>query len=243
MLLTLGKKATILGMDIEKTKKYSFLANVCDHSLLRDKVGYDLGYELGIAPDSASADVWMNGVYQGVYLVTPKTDSYISDDGYLLENDNNREPAISAGGDPSFTLKGLKGSNGSDSDSGNGDNRITVKKIGDNLLLDENGQVDESAANLTAVTKVIQAWTQDAWDAIRSADGYNDKGVYYADYIDLTSSPRCIWCWNTARTMTSAPGATSSSASAPPTPTSSTPCRCGIWTPPWAAPRKTAPCG
>lgn len=37
--VTLGKKATILGMDIEKTKKYSFLANVCDHSLLRDKVG------------------------------------------------------------------------------------------------------------------------------------------------------------------------------------------------------------
>ena len=185
--VTLGKKATILGMDVEKTKKYSFLANVCDHSLLRDKVGYDLGYELGIAPDSASADVWMNGVYQGVYLVTPKTDSYISDDGYLLENDNNREPAISAGGDPSFTLEGLKGSNGSDSDSTNGDNRITVKKIGDNLLLDENGQVDESEARLTAVTEVIRAWTQDAWDAIRSADGCNDKGIYYADYVDLTS--------------------------------------------------------
>ena len=185
--VNLGKKAAILGMDVEKTKKYSFLANVCDHSLLRDKVGYDLGYALGIAPDSASCDVWMNGVYQGVYLVTPKTDSYISDDGYLLENDNNREPAISAGGDPSFTLIGLKGSNGSDSDSSNGDNRITVKKIGDNLLLDENGEPDESVAKLNAVTQVIKAWTQDTWDAIRSPDGYNSKGIYYADYIDLTS--------------------------------------------------------
>ncbi len=183
--ITLGAKTKLLGIDCEKTKKWSLLANVCDHSLLRDKVGYDLGYELGIGFDSASADIWMNGVYQGTYLVTPKTDSFTSKDGYLLENDNNREPAISAGGDPSFTLTGLYGSNGSDTNSGNGDNRITVKDIGDNVLLNAEGVVDESEANLNAVTERIKAHLQDAWDAIRSETGYNAKGVYYADYIDL----------------------------------------------------------
>ena len=184
--VTLGKKAVILGLDVQKTKKYSFLANMGDHSLLRDKMGYDLGYELGVGNDSANADVWMNGVYQGVYLVTPKTDSYVTDDGYLLENDNGTEPPISEGGDPSFNLRGLSGSNGTDTVN-NGDNRITVKEIGDNLLLDENGKVDKSEENLLAVTEEIRAWTQDAWDAIRSPSGYNEKGRYYTDYIDITS--------------------------------------------------------
>ena len=184
--ITLGAKTNLLGIDSEKTKKWSLLANVCDHSLLRDKIGYDLGYQMGVGLDSANADVWMNGVYQGTYLVTPKTDSFTSKDGYLLENDNNTEPAISAGGDPSFTLRGLYGSGGSDVNN-NYDNRITVKDIGDNVLRNADGVVDESEANLNAVTKVIQAHLQDAWDAIRSDDGYNDKGFYYADYIDLTS--------------------------------------------------------
>ncbi len=184
--ITLGAKTNLLGIDSEKTKKWSLLANVCDHSLLRDKIGYDLGYQMGVGLDSANADVWMNGVYQGTYLVTPKTDSFTSKDGYLLENDNNTEPAISAGGDPSFTLRGLYGSGGSDVNN-NYDNRITVKDIGDNVLRNADGVVDESEANLNAVTGEIHAHLQDAWDAIRADDGYNDKGVYYADYIDLTS--------------------------------------------------------
>ncbi len=40
--ITLGKKATILGLDEAPTKKYSMLANIADRSLLRNKVAYDV---------------------------------------------------------------------------------------------------------------------------------------------------------------------------------------------------------
>ena len=29
----------------------------------------------------------MNGEYQGCYTVTPKTDSFVTDDGYMIEQD------------------------------------------------------------------------------------------------------------------------------------------------------------
>ena len=184
--ITLGEKDAILGMDIGKTGKYCLLSNALDHSLLRNRVGYDLGYSLGIGYDCADADVWINGVYQGLYLVTPKSDAYVPENGYVLENDNFLEPPVSEGGDPSFALIGLKGSNGTDLE-GNSDNRITVKGIGDDLLTGEDGRKDKSEENLLAVTEEIRLYTQEAWDAVRSPDGFNGKGRYYTEYIDLTS--------------------------------------------------------
>ncbi len=182
--LTLDQKVNILGIDSKKTKKWSILANIADHTLLRCKVGFDMAHAMDIGQDSASADVWMNGVYQGTYLVTPKTDSFVSDDGYMVENDNYKEKPIAEGGDPSFELEGLKGV--TNSWGGVADyehNRITVKKIGDNLL--EGGQ--ETVETLTAASAKIQAYMQEAWDAIRSPDGYNSQGKYYTDYVDLPS--------------------------------------------------------
>ena len=175
--ITLGKKvSSILGIEMpEKTKKFSMLANIADHSLLRNKIGYDMSYALDIGLDSASADVWMNGEYMGVYLIMAKNDSFISDDGYGIEDDNYTEPSIEEGGDPSFVVSGTVVPGGRQT-------RITVKKIGDNLLPD-----GESVASLKAATVPIQEYVQDVWDAIRSEDGYNSKGKYYAEYVDMQS--------------------------------------------------------
>ena len=177
--ITLGSKAEsgeILGIQMPgKTKKFSMLANIADHSLLRNKIGYDMSYDLNIGLDSASADVWMNGEYMGVYLVMAKNDSFITDDGYGIEDDNYTEPSIEEGGDPSFVVSGTVVPGGRQT-------RITVKKIGDNLLPD-----GESVASLKAATVPIQEYVQDVWDAIRSEDGYNDKGKYYAEYVDMES--------------------------------------------------------
>ena len=178
--ITLDTKIKFPGIDSDKTKKWSILSEVGDHSLLCNRVGFELAHELGVGQDTASADVWMNGEYQGCYTVTPKYDSFVSKDGYLIEDDNYQETlSVEDGGDPQFSLVGLNG-NGSDY------NLITVKKIGDNLLL-KDGVVDESAENLLAVSAQIQNWLQDAWDAIRSEDGYNSQGKYYTDYIDIES--------------------------------------------------------
>jgi len=182
--ITLGKKINFPGIDSEKTKKWSLLAECLDRSLMCNRAGYELAHKLGIGQDTASVDVWMNGEYQGCYTITPKTDSFVTKDGFMIEQDNYLEDPVAQGGDPQFTLEGLKESSGWSSAY----NRITVKKIGDNLLgEDESGEVDESPENMERVAAEIQAWLQDAWDAIRSDTGYNSKGKYYTDYIDIES--------------------------------------------------------
>ena len=180
--LTLGTKIKFPGIDSEKTKKWSFLAEIMDHSLLCNRTGFYLAHEIGVGQDTASADVWMNGEYQGCYTVTPKTDAFVTDDGFMIEQDNYLEPPVAQGGDPQFALVGLEEANGWSSCY----NRITVKKMGDKLLL-KDGELDDSPANKEAAAARIQAWLQDAWDAIRSDDGYNSKGRYYTDYIDIES--------------------------------------------------------
>ena len=180
--ITLGTKIKFPGIDSGKTKKWTFLAEIFDHSLLSNRSGFYLAHEIGIGQDTASADVWMNGEYQGCYTVTPKTDSFVTKDGFTIEQDNYLEPSVADGGDPQFTLVGLKESYGWSSFY----NRITVKKMGDNLLL-KDGEVDESPENMEATAAQIQTWLQDAWDAIRSDDGYNSKNKYYTEYIDLES--------------------------------------------------------
>ena len=84
--ITLDTKINFPGVDSPKTKKWSLLAEVLDHSLLCNRSGYHLAHQLGIGQDTNSADVWMNGEYQGCYTVTPKTDSFVTDDGYMIEN-------------------------------------------------------------------------------------------------------------------------------------------------------------
>ena len=182
--ITLESKINFPDVDSGQTKKWSFLSEVLDRSLLCNRSGYHLAHELGIGQDTTSADVWMNGEYQGCYTVTPKTDSFVTKNGFMIEQDNYLEDPVAQGGDPQFTLDGLKEASGWSSCY----NRITVKKMGDNLLgKNEAGEVDESPENMEAKADEIQSWLQDAWDAIRSNTGYNSKGKYYTDYIDIES--------------------------------------------------------
>ena len=183
--ITLGKKINFPGVDSEKTKKWSLLAENLDHSLLGNRSGYWLAYELGIGQDTTSADVWMNGEYQGCYTVTPKTDSFVPNDGFMIEQDNYQEKPVSEGGDPQFELDGLVSHVVSPSWTSSY-NLITVKKMGDDLLLNE-GVVDESPENMEAAADRIRVWLQEAWDAMRSNDGYNAQGKYYTEYIDIES--------------------------------------------------------
>ena len=180
--ITLGTKINFPGIDSPATKKWTILAEILDHSLLCNRSGFHLAHEIGVGQDTASADVWMNGEYQGCYTITPKTDSFVTKTGFMIEEDNYLE-GVENGGDPQFPLTGLNEASGWSSCY----NRITVKKIGDSLLTVD-GVLDESPENQDAVAQgTIKPWLQDAWDAIRSADGYNSKGKYYTDYIDIES--------------------------------------------------------
>ena len=164
--IKLDSKVNLLGIDCDKTKKWSLLSNVNDRTLLRNKVAYDLAHQMGIGFDSASVDLWMNGVYWGTYLLTPKTDSFISDDGCLIEDNN-----ISDNDEPHIDGTGMI---------------LNIKEIGKNLLLAEGENIEDSATIRAAASK-ISTYFKEAWSAVSADNGKNSKGKHYSEYFDMDS--------------------------------------------------------
>ncbi len=65
-----GSKTNVLNMG--KGKKWCLLANAYDKSLMRNKLAYDFGRQTGLTytSDSRYVDVYINGKYNGNYLLT-----------------------------------------------------------------------------------------------------------------------------------------------------------------------------
>lgn len=96
--LNFDSALSVAGM--EKTKKYSIVANYQDDSLTRNRFLYDLGDQVGIPynSDSRYADFYMNGVYLGSYQLCQKidvgADNLISDmTGEEYINEDGTTPA------------------------------------------------------------------------------------------------------------------------------------------------------
>ena len=70
--LKLGGKVSLSGMG--KGKTWLLLANWNDVSLLRNQIMLDMSREIGLrnAVECIPADVWINGSYNGLYLLTEK---------------------------------------------------------------------------------------------------------------------------------------------------------------------------
>lgn len=70
--IKLGEKASLSGMG--KGKTWVLLANWADVSLLRNQIVLDMSREMGLrnAVSCVQTDVWINGIYQGLYLMTEK---------------------------------------------------------------------------------------------------------------------------------------------------------------------------
>ena len=113
--IKLPSRDSVLGMP--PSKKWLLISNYADASLMRNKLMYDLAAQImDFAPQSEFADLWIDGDYQGVYLVcqriaTGKTSLNLkSEQGILAEIDtfywhdtdsyfkSNYSPAV-------FTLK------------------------------------------------------------------------------------------------------------------------------------------
>ena len=95
--VSFDEKISMLGMP--KSKKWLFITNYTDGSLTRSAMFYKLTQELGIqyAITFETADVYINGKYNGTYLVTSKVESgsnrvEIADSDYLMEIDNYTDP-------------------------------------------------------------------------------------------------------------------------------------------------------
>lgn len=68
--IKLGSKNSVLGMP--KGKKWCILANSFDKSLMRNRLSYQMGLENGLDYNCESrvVEVYVNGVYNGNYLIT-----------------------------------------------------------------------------------------------------------------------------------------------------------------------------
>lgn len=92
--LRLGEARMVLGMDRAKT--WVLLANASDPTLLRNKLVYDITRQmkLAFAPEGEFVDLWVNGDYRGVYLLTEKVQigpnrlDLTSGHGIIAEFDN-----------------------------------------------------------------------------------------------------------------------------------------------------------
>lgn len=71
-VLTLSSESELLGMG--RGKKWVLLANAYDETNLNNKLVFDLASQVGFSwsPDSRFVDLYLNGEYRGLYLLTEK---------------------------------------------------------------------------------------------------------------------------------------------------------------------------
>lgn len=94
--IKLSSANSLLGMS--SGKKYCLIANRLDKSLLRNKLVYDFSSKLNLeySVESRFVDVWVNGTYQGNYLLTTPIEvganrlNISSNNDYLLELESTR---------------------------------------------------------------------------------------------------------------------------------------------------------
>jgi spore coat protein CotH len=90
--LKFGEETSFLGMP--EDKKWIFLAEHSDKSLLRNKIAFELGYmsNLDWTPESHFAEVFVNDEYNGTYNISQKVEESdhrvaLGNTGYLMEID------------------------------------------------------------------------------------------------------------------------------------------------------------
>lgn len=201
--IKLNKKASLLGMDA--SKKWCLLANGQDHSLIRNKVAYDLASEVGLtySPDSEYVDLYLNNEYVGVYQVTEKVE--IGDNNLVKINDlegateevneneldtyNRHNGGTRAGRKNYYEIP----NNPDDITGGYLLEYEVESKYNDEAsgFVTNRGQfVVVKGPEFASKEQVdyISSFVQDMEDAIYSSNGYNSKGKHYTDYIDAESA-------------------------------------------------------
>lgn len=60
--------------NMKSGKKFTLISNYIDNTLSRNRILYDLAYDVGVSysPDSRYADLYVNNIYKGSYLITEK---------------------------------------------------------------------------------------------------------------------------------------------------------------------------
>ena len=201
----LARKADFSGMG--KGKTWLLIANWLDLSLLRNEVAMQLSRQIGMryALDCQMADVYINGNYQGLYLVTEKVqigenrinitnleDATIAVNQTAVENAKHFKETKTEG------LQMLRGYNIAQdpADITGGyileiekTHRFTEKipngfRTANGLSVTVKEPTYASRSQVTYIGKLVS----DFHKAVLAEDGYSpNTGKYYADYINMDS--------------------------------------------------------
>lgn len=205
--IKLERKSKLFGM--EKAKAWCLIANYEDKSLVRNQVTYGLGEAIGMkeTPDCKNTDLYINGEYKGVYLITEKVEIKKNRvDIYDLEEateEANEGKELSE-----FAQKGFGGKF-----SGFIENRqrwfeipndpsditggyLLELEVADRYPNEASGFVTKHGQAVVAKSpeyasmaqiKYISSYWQEMEDALYSEDGKNKSGKHFSEYIDTES--------------------------------------------------------
>jgi beta-glucanase (GH16 family) len=172
--MKLDSKEEFLGMP--EQKKWIFLAEYSDKSLLRNTLAFELGYlsSLDWTPKSEFAEVYINGDYTGTYNISEKVEEKsarvdIGNDGFLLEKDTNVQDRV----DPDDVYFNTTIYQGQDI--------IVIKEPGIDRI-DENDFAFEQDSRFIYIRDHINAF-----EAALFGDDFKDPTNGYANYIDNDS--------------------------------------------------------
>jgi beta-glucanase (GH16 family) len=163
-------------LDMPKQKKWIFLAEYSDKSLLRNTVAFELGYlsSLDWTPKSEFAEVYINGEYNGTYNVSEKVEEKsarvdIGDEGFLLEKDTNAHGRIKPD-DVYFSTTAYQG-----------DSLIVIKSP-------DIDRVDENDFNYLQDTRFVYISEHiNNFENVLFGDNFADPVNGYANFIDVNS--------------------------------------------------------
>ena len=198
--IKLDKKADLFGMG--KSKKWSFIANHSDTSLMRNAIIYSVAGEvLDYTPKYTPVDLYINNDYMGSYILTTRVE--VDDNRVEIDNLDDANEDANPGVDfDTLTMAGTRGQysglmegtqkwveipNDPDDISGG---YLMEMEISDRYDSEISGFVSNGGQpiifkNPEYATKnevmYISGVYQNFEDAVMSDDGYNDNGDYYTD--------------------------------------------------------------
>ena len=201
--IKLSEKSKILGM--KKSKNWCLLANYRDESLLRNEITYDLAHAVGLeySPMSVQSNLYINGKYLGTYEICEKVK--VGKDNLVdITNLEKKTEKLNSKSLSKYSKKGVKTFKAGTNkyyDIPNNPKDITGGYL---LELELSTRYEEAFSGFVSNNKqsvivkspkytskkemdYIGNFYQDFENALYSENGYNSKGKYYTDYIDIES--------------------------------------------------------
>lgn len=196
----LTEKTSLFGLN--EANKFVLLANCYDYTNMRNWMAYRVATDIGLpySANTAFASVYFNGEYQGLYLVTDKID--LSESSVNITNLEKKNSEINHGGEiyrtNSDSTKCWAENVANPEDNTGGYllefcyTEAMFKENSSGFISDAGQRIGLKSPEYASYEQVayIRELYQDFEDALMAEDGYNKKGQYYLDYIDLDSFVR-----------------------------------------------------